>query len=503
MPVVHEEKDRRVIPRWRSLQETIKRGELQPFNIRNEPLIIGRNDLEFRRKDFKENRSLSFAADLISVAVSSGQKEEAKEAAHFVLKEKNTPFTLKNIAEYVLGSLEKQVEPDNIIDVESHKVRLYKEIHDTKIRIFNEPRNAFLWVRIAQLYSNVGVKDKATKALGNACWLEPYNRYVLRSTARFFIHIDDYKRAHDILRNSPLVRHDPWLLSAEIAVATAARRTSRNIKSGRNIIESQKFDSLHISELASAIGTLEFEAGNTNKGKKHLIISLDSPTENVVAQTAWAIKHFSNLEIKNFDRFLNHSVSYEAKAFTNRKKARWKDTINESIDWLTDQPFSSRPAIFGSYISATALGDYEQSASIAKSGLVANPNNFTLLNNYIFSLAQINNIKEAEIAQDHLDDNSLSEKERLVWMATSGLVLYRKGEPERGKKLYMDALHKAEKVMNKYEYAIAYLWFALEELRLNTPESEKIRSKAIEVSRNIAFVDLVPLLKRVKKFKQI
>ena len=65
----------------------------------------------------------------------------------------------------------------------------------------------------------------------------------------------------------------------------------------------------------------------------------------------------------------------------------WKGVVAASMDSLLDEPFSSRPAVLGSFAAATGLEDYGLAVNITGNGLIANPNELGLINNLAFSLA--------------------------------------------------------------------------------------------------------------------
>lgn len=87
--------------------------------------------------------------------------------------------------------------------------------------------------------------------------LFPFNRFVLRCASRMFIHHGDVERGHAILKACPAVKTDPWLLSAEIAAASINEKASTLIKHGQAMLELRGIGKFHLSELASAIGTVE------------------------------------------------------------------------------------------------------------------------------------------------------------------------------------------------------------------------------------------------------
>ena len=69
-----------------------------------------------------------------------------------------------------------------------------------------------------------------------AVQLSPNNRYVIRCATRLFSHYGEIERAQHILRHNDFIKKDPWLLSADIAVATMQGRMSPFLKKGIELV---------------------------------------------------------------------------------------------------------------------------------------------------------------------------------------------------------------------------------------------------------------------------
>ena len=126
-------------------------------------------------------------------------------------------------------------------------------------------------------------------------------------------------------------------------------------------------------------------AGNAKIARKLFREALVQPTENAVAQVSWAAEHLPAFDID--PAVFSVPRSFEAKAWNFYHTARWPQALVESWNWLGDQPFSARPAVHGSFIASVLLEDYAEAQRIAAGGLIANPKDFTLINNIAFALA--------------------------------------------------------------------------------------------------------------------
>jgi tetratricopeptide (TPR) repeat protein len=146
------------------------------------------------------------------------------------------------------------------------------------------------------------------------------------------------------------------------------------------------------------------------------------------------------------------------------------------------------------------MGDYAESASIAEEGLVANPYNFTLLNNYSVAAAQMGQVDIAIREFGKIDTGNLSALERVVWLATSGLLCFEGGNTIEGRRRYIEAIRNAAKFPDPRYRAIALLYFAMEELRAASPEAENRRREALDAASTIPSLEIQPLIARLRTF---
>jgi Flp pilus assembly protein TadD len=498
MQVLHEDKDRKVIPRWRSFRRELITGELKPLTPLEKPIKLPLEFLDEKFNSWKENKTVTHATDLVSSAIVLGRESEVADIAKFILSKPQKGNEVAHIiAKHALGIETKHDDIDHcteILDVEKGR----QAIRDLKIQLQDEPKNIFIWNDIALLYESLGFQKQSEKAISVALQISPKNRYILRSAARLHIHHENGRRAHELLRRNESTPYDPWLLSAEIAVASVIRRTSRFVKTARLMLESNNFQPFHTSELASAVATLEFEAGNIKKARKLFEQSLRIPTENAVAQVFWALRMDRTLGVQP-NSLKQGPISHEALAWQYNQNAKWDDTVTEAYKWLMDQPFSSRPAILGSYVLAVIKQDYRKSLEMTCRGLIANPDDFTLINNYAYAATLANDLKNAKNKFSKIDQATLDKRNKIVWLATSGLINYREELPEQGRQLYLQSMELAKAEGEAKLACMALANFAAEEIRINSNESEQIRKQALDTIEQSPFADLKPLLNRLKK----
>ena len=201
--------------------------------------------------------------------------------------------------------------------------------------------------------------------MNTAVELTPNNRFILRSAARFFVHINDPDRAlHLLCFRSRATPSDPWLIASEIAVEAILDRTSDLVKVGRRMLAADAYHPLHLSELASAIGTWKWKLTAVARLESFSERRLFSQQKMSVAQAGWAFAKWV---------YLNLITSYmEKRSFVSHVQSsfhggRWNDALNASRQWLGDQPFSSRPAVLGSYVAGVWSQDFVESVQLPAS----------------------------------------------------------------------------------------------------------------------------------------
>ena len=495
-----QQRDRNVIPRWRDFLSTVQLGEL------NVPLPGGDvrplSDLTDLATDWQHNRSVSFAGDLISAALVSGNLAAARDASEFVLNSAGevTP-PLKALARRILsGELRTPVlapEPLEFNGVQGS--RRSEEISTTRKMLREYPSDAVLWMDFAYLYAGRGLAKKAERAVRVALNLAPANRFVLRSAARFFVHIGRSDMAHEIIRRAPGYKADPWLLAAEVSVAMTAGRTPWSARESFSLLNANNFSPHHLSELSSALGTLEFHSGNSSKAKKLFRRSLVEPNDNSLAQ---AKRTWSDLwgEPADFsvDQF-KIDRPFEAQAFEALARSDWEAAFIAALNWLTDQPFSSEPVRLASYLASTVFEDFARAEDLLNFGLVADPEDQRLRLGLAFCYASTGKRQEA---YSELSRTKLPGTEDWLGAAVEanyGLVAFRGGNNEAGRQHYSNAVRLANVIANKSVKVSALVYWATEELGLSDSNSARLLSEAREAAKAASgFFDTF-LLERLTK----
>lgn len=474
-----EKKDRHIIPNWRSFENTSKLGELNGSkNIKLDSSF--KPDISDLIDSWNESNCIGIAGDILGVALVCNQEnnQTVKDVSEFVLQNKTIASkAIIEVANKILTPKKEEIElsfditnPNKFND-KSNLFEIYYKINGFKKKLIQSPYNPITWIELARYYSILGQDLKAERAIKNALFLSPENRFVLRSVARFYVHIGDFEVAHDIIRKSKLTKFDPWLMATEISIASLRDRNSIFTKSGIQIVESNNFHPFNISELASSIASVELKNDSINKSRKLFEKSLLHPNDNSLAQAEWASQEEKNLIRINLNEFQIVN-SFEAFARENSEQQNWQDSIDFSKKWFFDQPFSKMAVLFGNEIASRKLKDFNQAGEIAKLGLLSHPNDAHLLNNIIYSLCLQNKLDEADkylkdVKKEDLNSNSFS---GICLTATRGLLYFRKGYHDLGRKYYFESMTMAKTENNSYLSSLAFINYVREEILIGNKE---------------------------------
>ena len=456
--------NRRIIPRWRESEVAATTGELEPYKV-PQSQEDSSGELALLVEKWREYHSLPFASDLVSAGLVLGIEDDPDviDAANYVLSESSgVPAPARGVASRVLGGHDAKGTDENTLEREAFVELTRQRIHTLRRGLRADPRNGLLWVDIARNYVTLGADEKARKAMKMALLLAEGNRFVLRSAARLYVHLDEAEQAYDMLRRSPETPRDPWLRAAEIAVASILDKTPQGVKRTRNTLHTTSLPPKHISELACAIATLELGSGSEKSARKLFRLALRDPTENSVAQANWATGHMSGIPL--MERHFVLPRGFEARSFDFFRTKQWVQCMEACNQWFRDEPFSSRPVTLGTFTAIVAVEDYGAAIRLARQGLMSDPRDFLMRNNLVVGLAESGNISEALIEYDEIPPADPSDWQYPCWLATKGLLEFRLQRYESGRDLYCRATKTAQDQGNERAEAMVLIHWAREEL---------------------------------------
>ncbi len=498
MANLFEHKDRRVVPNWRSFGNTIVLGELNSFQ-KERIIPLEEVSIESYIIDWKFNKTVIHASDLLSAALVNNFKtnKDVIEAAKYILQNSKVASVSQiSLANKILNNSEiiDLSAPFNSVTLQglhsfTNTQPIWQKIRETKQNIKLYPFNPVFYVELSRYYSILGLKEKSVSAMKIALHLGSNNRFILRSATRLFAHFGELDYAHDILRKNPLTNFDPWLISAEISIATIRKRTSKFMKKGMELINSSNISPFNFTELASSLGTVELLNGSTKKSRELFNKSMIAPNDNSLAQIEWASQKDIHLEVnpESFPVKLN----YEALALDNFQNEKYDLAIDNAARWFIDMPFSKRPILFGSNLASTILKDQEKSIAFLNAGLISHPNDPQLLNNYAYALALDNKAKEAlEQLNKIKSDMPIEGSTKICLTATKGLAFFRSGFPELGRNLYLDAIEETKSIHNATLNWIAILNYAREEILIGSEYIDNVMDAVGKIPKDAKDIEI-------------
>ena len=494
MTAFAKDHDRRLVPRWRFANQRIASAEYagDPRSRR----LVQLNDLHLQEllTDWQDNQTIGRAIDLVSCGIGGGWLSEVRLAAEYLLtrKEVLSPQVLQatRYALYLERPNTRQEVPEhsnNVSGSVTFNVARAK-VSAARQRLQVDPRSMLTWLDLSRAYAILGQEEKAIWAIERALFLAPHHRHALRAAARLFVHTGKLGRAHSLLKENPRTPSDSWLMAAEISIAKIANHKPQFAGRARKLVDSCQLPPEHLTELQSALGTLEYYNGANRRARKDIRASLEAPTDNSVAQARWMSTRLSGISIH--DSAFQMPQSFEARCWRALQEERWDQAQTQCLDWLFDEPFSSRPAQLGSYIGVSLTLDPKFAITCARAGLQAEPRNSMLHNNIAVAFAYHDDLQSAidhfrKIELPLPDDFPLH-----VYLATAGLLCFRAGDVDQGRKFYK----KAEAMATGEGKARVAIFHAREELNSGTVKSNSAVERARDIGRAVENKETIRML---------
>lgn len=499
-----EQADRNVIPNWRSFANTAKLLEVNGASSESNRFF--KPDVTELLDDWKLERNIGIAAELVNFAAAFNfRSDEISEAGKFILNNQHQSSRelfslagkLQQVGEYSDIAVPEITSLATFTDNNSLEP-VFLQIHYLKKRLINNPGNAICWVDLARFYSILGQNGKARRSMLNAVYLQPNNRFVLRSMSRFFAHNDEVDLAHDIIRKQEATKTDPWLIATEISMANLRGRNSVFVKTGLNLSESKGISPFNLSELNSALGTLEFNSGSHKRSKKLFASSLQDPNDNALAQAEWAGQKDRSLMIRSENQHI--PGAFEASARMQYEQKNWDQALTQTKTWFLDLPFSKIPIVFGSHIARTHLNDHEEAIALGRIGLISHPNDVILLNNLVYSLCILGKLAEAEELLNKNESLFKTEHENVYWTATKGLFYFRKGLIDIGRYFYREAIEQARALKNRLVFNLAVVHYTREEVLAKSEMTEVLLNQLDDLTKDETNASVVKVKEEIRAF---
>lgn len=471
---------RRLIPRWRYAASAVAPAETVADRPASQPLETDESFFEEKRRSWIDDPGIATAADLVSCAVALNRVGQVEDAVKY-LKGRRAELRQgpNELVTHALASLQPR-STDAPRDAPKLKVskggyvsgreEACGVIRSSRARLDATPRDALAWMDMSRAYTTLGQHQQAEVAIARALMLAPNSRLILRAACRRLVHANRTEDAHRLLLRHPRTRHDPWLMAAEISLAQILEQAPRLAREGRVLLESGRFSSAGITELAGALGTLEFLDGAAKRARRLFRLSMEAPSENAVAQARWIGARTGGIEIS--EDAWRTPQSYEAWSWRALQAGEWERALVFAKEWVHDEPYSSRAAVQATFLATAVNDDHEYAIECAREVLVADSTDSLLRNNLVVALAYANRIDEARVEVAHLPVQSDPDR-ACTQLATRGLVEMRSGKLDSGRDLYRQSFDCAAPAM---KLRVVVHWFK-EEIRLDARGTRGVLTK--------------------------
>lgn len=297
---------------------------------------------------------------------------------------------------------------------------------------------------------------------------------IIRNASRIFSLIGDNGRAIKLLKGSEYYKYDPQILSAEIAFSQLENRKTAGVEIANKLIFNEQYANFEKSELASTLATIEYFRGEYKKSERLFDLSLLAPNKNSFAQSLWYKK--DHLLPQNYAPFLD---SNEIQTHRYSKENNFVKSLGYALKWKDDEPYSLRPYRVASHISGVLLGKYEEAFNLIKHGMEAQKeikgenystkDELAFNNDLAYYLLKADKVEEAgeylSPSLSILNKTTKLENYEYVIIATLGLLAYKQGQEDLGKKLYRKTIKFFASTNQPYNAGSAFLNFFDEEIK--------------------------------------
>jgi tetratricopeptide (TPR) repeat protein len=465
--MLEESKPRNVVPRWRSSTTTASTNEANFGAVKSK--VDYSADLVQSDAEFTLTPSVPIASELMFLANEAGVPELTQKAAKFILSQEEL------IGSSSLLQFAKKNSGLNLNENQTQLKTGAEFLKEARQLLSLEYRNPVLLIDAARELTSLGHHQSALRYVKAAISLAPTSRFIVRSTARYFLHIGDYDQAHEILRRSPNIKIDPWIQASELAVATIRNKPSMLSKqSFRSLLEAK-----HIgpdrAELASAVATMELKSGSNKNAKLLFNKALFNPNDNSLAQAEWAAE---KLKLVVDERALKTPLSFEANSNNAYRRLEVGQAIAHAQNWASDEPFASRPFDSLSYLYCleddyvNALKSTERAIRIEESEKLA------LHLNRLFAKIQLGEIDDSYSELLRLSKHTDAKAHAIHLLADYGALAYSTGDISQGRLFYERSIELARKRHDTHSEGQALAYFARAAIAHNDPKGMEILDRA-------------------------
>lgn len=474
-------KNRLIIPKWRGFSITKKLGELESTG--NREIHSFENDLKLKKDEWNKKHDFVSAMELL---IYKGVEDiSVKEAEDYIINSNYNSMLINNPNEKIEDILENKE-----IYIKISKIRKY---------LVKYPRDAIMWVDLSLYYTVINQKNKAIKAMKIALQIDCYNRFIIRSAVRLFLHYNEFDYAYYILKNNKLVLYDPWVNATYIAVSQMMNKNIKNIKNSKYLIESNNFSTYSLTELTCSLGNLELINGKEKNAKKLFKRAIISPNDNVAAQLQWISKNLTY--IQGIEKIKNKNIkcNFEFSTIERCYNEDFEGAINEVEKWQSDDLISTNPNMVAATLYSSVFGNFEKSEEKIQAGIRKENDNIKLKIQSAYNNINMENFDKAEQILNMIEKEDNKTEDKIFLLADRGMLMYRKGDNKNGEKYYREAIKLAGKEQMMSLKASAVFHLAKEKYRA---KDDDVNAAVKEAKELYKYIKDPVILYNVKKFQK-
>lgn len=451
--------------------------------------------IKFHKDDFDDklqlwnrNKTKLLSSEIISSAIINKRLDEVQDVIDY----------LRDISpnDEIMKFLFDDKKEKSIID----------KVNYNRHKLQIESKDVVSWIDQSINFMFLNNRDEAIECIDSALKINSKAGFVLRNASRILNLTGNNNRAISILQKSEYFKFDPQLLSAEIAFSQLTGNKSKGLEIAKRLIINGKYANYSISELASALATMEFDKRNFKESERYFDLALKAPNSNSLAQIMWYKKN----PINNNIRVQVDSNEIRTHQYSNINN--FEKSFEYSLKWKSEEPFNKVPYSMAAHLKGVLLEDFEEAYKITLSSCKLQENikgkyfsedeKLGFNNDLAYYLLKQNKIEEAE---DILAPamKLLSKKNDLnnfenINIATLGLLYIKKGETETGERLYRQSIDNFKLFKKNYLARSAFLNLFNEKINFTTDilELEKL---IVELEDNIPSDSQNDLLYRKEK----
>lgn len=470
--MLDDQRPRRVVPRWRPSWVTSTTAEAKSTLPAKQQTDESkrRDGLEVAHslRELEVINSVPVAAELMYLASEAGNHAAARQAAEVILARREQIGSRQ-----LIRSAQQVLDGSSIERVEAASKDF---VRHARSLLAIDYRNPVLLMDTARELAAMRHDKAARRYVRAAVAMAPNSRFVLRAAARYYLHVGEHDLAHDLLRRSPMLASDPWIQASEIAIATVRGKTSSLAKQTIRRLSEAKQVGAEVSELASAVGTVELLSGSDKKAKILFKHALSNPNDNSLAQAEWAA---TKLKLVVDHQALKTPMSFEANSHNAYRRQEIGTAIEHAVLWAKDEPFASRPMDAQCYLLSLE-GRYEEALEAARISHELDGNGIGPALNLLFAQIQAGDLDEAMEDFLKLGRHPNINSHATHYLANGGALAYALGYLYEAREFYQRAIKSARARGEPHMEALARAFFARIATHVGDPQAPIIVQEAAD-----------------------